>query len=207
MIERLRAPDTEGHWETVTPAGGRPVYLKAPEKKERQSPAHIRSAYRDVPSPIIRGRWTTTWADYTVTRIVHGPSWAEDLEHDASWFLTPSNAQVFADALASEVTAPMPTLSRVDTLWDPRRQIRVTLKTGWQSTVTATRRGVPASSSPATARPGTAASPHRRWTCVSCPSTDPHDGKTYGDLAAVYARYSNLSGTYQQVYDALPDSR
>ena len=205
VIERL------GHrtlkvTETVTPAGGRPVYLKAPEKKERQSPAHIRSAYRDVPSPIIRGRWTTTWASYTVTGSSTGPSWAEDLEHDASWFLTPSNAQVFANALSAEVTAPMPTLSRVDTLWDPRRQIgdvedwvavdRDGNET-WRARVLVT-----GYSEAWDGRVPTQAVDVRvmSW-------TDPHDGKTYGDLAAVYARYSNLSGTYQQVYDALPDSR
>lgn len=189
--------------ETVVPPPGRVAYLKAPDEDATTS---LRTAYRDVPSPTIRGRWTTSWASYTVTGSSTGPSWAEDLEHDASWFLTPSNAQVFANALSAEVTAPMPTLSRVDTLWDPRRQIgdvedwvavdRDGNET-WRARVLVT-----GYSEAWDGRVPTQAVDVRvmSW-------TDPHDGKTYGDLAAVYARYSNLSGTYQQVYDALPDSR
>lgn len=189
--------------EEVRPPSGRIVDLKAPNEDTTTS---LRYPYRNVVSPIIRGRWTTTWADYSVTGSSTGPSWAEDLEHDASWFLTPSNAQVFANALSAEVTAPMPTLSRVDTLWDPRRQIgdvedwvavdRDGNET-WRARVLVT-----GYSEAWDGRVPTQAVDVRvmSW-------TDPHDGKTYGDLAAVYARYSNLSGTYQQVYDALPDSR
>src|SRR5699024_7118989 len=42
---------------------------------------------------------------------------------DSSWWLTRADAQRVADALAAEVTQPMPTLSGVSVLWDPRRQI------------------------------------------------------------------------------------
>lgn len=192
--------------ETIAPGPGvDSIYLKSPERKDYQSPAWIRSVYRDVASPVIRGEWVTTWADYTVTGSSTGPTWAEELEHDASWFLTPANAQAFADALSAEVTEPMPTLSRTNVLWDPTRQIGDVEEwvavdrdgnESWRARVLVT--------GYSEAWDGHVPSQSVDVRVMSW--TDPTDGKTYGDLAAAYSSYAGMTpGTYQSVYDALPD--
>ena len=180
---------------------GRTVYMKTPLVGTQISPA-----YRGQPSPTIRGRWTTTWTDFTVTGATTGPGWADELTHDSGWWLTPADAQRFADALAAEVTEPMPTLSRVDVLWDPTRQIgdveewTAVDKTGaesWRARVLVT--------GYSEAWDGQAPSQQVDVRVISW--TDPVDGKTYGDLAAAYSNYAGITGTYQQVYDALPAAR
>lgn len=178
---------------------GKTVYLKSASERTFVAPA-----YRDKPSPTIRGEWKSTWADFTVTSAQRGPSWAPPLEHDSSWWLTPADAKRLADTLAAEVTTPMPTLSGVSLLWDPRRQIgdveewiatdskgseswrAVVLVTGYSETWDG---NVPTQSVDVRA--------------ISI--TDPLDGKTYADLANAYPTYGDMAGTYQQVHDALPD--
>ena len=108
VIERL-GQRTLKVTETLTNIpGGRTVYLKTPLEGTQ-----IHPAYRGQPSPTIRGLWTTTWMDFTITGASTWPDWAEELNHDSSWWLTPADAQRVADALAAEVTQPMPTLSSV----------------------------------------------------------------------------------------------
>ena len=135
-----------------------------------------------------------------------GQSLAEDLIHDSSWWLTPADAQRVADALAAEVTQPMPTLSQVDVLWDPRRQIGdieewiAVDKTGaesWRARVLVT----------GYAEAWDGAVPSQSVDVRVISWTDPTDGKTYGDLADAYSTYAGMTGTYQQVYDALPGAR
>ena len=207
VIERL------GHrtlkvTETVAPGFGvEAVYLKSPERKDNQHPGWIRSAYRDIPSPIIRGEWTTTWADYTVTGSTTGPTWAPPLEHDAGWWLTPANAQRFADALAAEVTQAMPTLDGVTVLWDPTRQIGdvetwiATDSAGnesWRARVLVT----------GYSEKWDGNVPTQSVDVRVISWTDPTSGKTYDDLLRVYGRYHQIEGyqpTYGQLYDALPD--
>lgn len=180
---------------------GRTVYMKTPLVGTQISPA-----YRGQASPTIRGRWTTTWTDFTVTGATTGPDWADELTHDSGWWLTPADAQRVADALAAEVTEPMPTLSRVDVLWDPTRQIgdveewTAVDKTGaesWRARVLVT--------GYSEAWDGQVPSQQVDVRVISW--TDPVDGKTYGDLAAAYSNYAGITGTYQQVYDALPAAR
>ena len=179
----------------------RTVYLKTPLVGTQINPA-----FRGQPSPTIRGRWTTTWTDFTVTGASTGPDWADELTHDSGWWLTPADAQRVADALAAEVTQPMPTLSGVDVLWDPTRQIgdveewTAVDKTGaesWRARVLVT--GYSESWD------GDVPSQAVDVRVISW--TDPVDGKTYGDLAAAYSNYAGIAGTYQQVYDALPAAR
>ena len=199
QIERL-GQRTLKLTETVTGIpGARTVYLKTPLVGTQ-----IHPAFRGVPSPTIRGRWTTTWTDFAITGASTGPDWAEELNHDSSWWLTPADAQRVADALAAEVTQPMPTLSGVSVLWDPTRQIgdveewTAVDKTGaesWRARVLVT--------GYSEAWDGRAPSQSVDVRVISW--TDPTDGKTYGDLATAYARYGDMAGgTYQQVLDALP---
>lgn len=163
-------------------------------------------AMRNRPLPIIRAEWVTTWADYTVKGVTTGPSWAEPLVLEAGSWLTPTEAQAVADVLAAEVTSPIPTLSGVQVLWDPTRQIGdveewvAHTKDGaesWRARVLVT--------GYAEGWDGRVPSQSVDVRVISW--TDPLDGKTYDDLAAAYARYSNMSGTYEQVYDALPNPR
>ena len=98
----------------------------------------------------------------------------------------------------------MPTLSGVSVLWDPRRQIgdveewTAVDKTGaesWSARVLVT--------GYSEAWDGRAPSQSVDVRVISW--ADPASGKTYGDLAAAYARYGDMAGgTYQQVLDALP---
>lgn len=206
VIERL-GQRTLKVTETVTPGSGvEAVYLKSPERKDNQHPGWIRSAYRDIPSPIIRGLWKSTWADYTVSGASRGPAWAPALEHDAGWWLTPADAQRVADALAAEVTQPSVTLSSVSLLWDPTRQIGdveewiatdAEGEESWRATVLV--------SGYSESWDGSVPTQSVDVRVISM--TDPTTGKTYGDLAAAYSTYAGITGTYQQVYDALPGAR
>ena len=201
LIERL-GQRTLKVTETLTGVPStRSVYLKAADAFTQ-----IHPAYRGVPSPTIRGEWKTTWADFTVAGASEGQSWAEDLIHDSSWWLTPADAQRVADALAAEVTQPMPTLSSVSVLWDPRRQIGdveewiAVDKTGaesWRARVLVT----------GYAEAWDGQVPTQSVDVRVIAWTDPTSGKTYNDLAQAYATYAGITGTYQQVYDALPGAR
>lgn len=176
---------------------GKTLYLKTASTGTEAHPA-----MRGVPSPIIRAEWVTTWADYTIT-VGGGPEWAPPLTLDASWWLTPADAQRVADALAAEVTTSMPTMSSVSVLWDPRRQIGDIEEwiardaegdEAWRARVLVT---------------GYSESwdgnvPEQSVDVRVISWTDPIGGKTYADLAGVYDSYSDLSGTYQETYDALP---
>lgn len=188
--------------ETITPPPGRIADLKAPNE---DAYSELRQVYRNTPSPVIRGEWTSTWADYSVTGAARGPAWAPPLEHNADWWLTTEDAQRVADVLAAEVTSPIPTLSGVQVLWDPTRQIGDVEewvahdKNGtesWRARVLVT----------GYAEAWTGRVPEQSVDVRVISWTDPLDGKTYDDLAAAYANYSGMSaGTYQGVYDALPN--
>ena len=180
--------------------GGRTVYLKTPLEGTQ-----IHYTFRGVASPTIRGFWKSTWADYQVRSEQRGPAWAEPLVLEAGSWLTPTEAQAVADVLAAEVTAPIPTLSGVQVLWDPTRQIGDVEewvahdKNGtesWRARVLVT----------GYAEAWTGRVPDQSVDVRVISWTDPLEGKTYNDLEKAYATYAGMSsGTYQGVYDALPD--
>ena len=181
--------------------GGATAYTRTPAEN-----TNVHPAMRGRAMPIIRAEWVTTWTDYTVTGAARGPAWAPPLEHNADWWLTPEDAQRVADALAAELTVAIPTLSGVQVLWDPTRQIGdveewvAVDKAGvesWRARVLVT----------GYAEAWTGRVPEQSVDVRVISWTDPLEGKTYDDLAAAYARYSNMSGTYEQVYDALPNPR
>lgn len=203
LIERL-GQRTLKITETITtmPAGST-VAFKLPGAEATTFTPH---AMRDMAMPLIRAAWVSSWAEYRVTGTSTGPSWAPAMEHDASWWLTPENAQAVADALSAEVTKPMPTLSGVEALWDPTRQI------GDVEDWTA----VDSDGNPSWTARVLVVGYSEQWG-GNVPSqsvdvrviswTDPIEGKTYDDLAAAYSNYAGMSGgTYQQVLDALPNS-
>lgn len=203
LIERL-GQRTLKITETITtmPAGAT-VSFKLPSPEAPTATPH---AMRDMPMPLIRAAWVSSWAEYRVTGTSMGPAWAPAMEHDASWWLTPENAQAVADALSAEVTKPIPTLSGVETLWDPRRQI------GDVEDWTAVDRD----GDPAWVARVLVVGYSEKWD-GNVPTqsvdvrviswTDPTSGKTYADLANAYSNYAGMSGgTYQQVLDALPNT-
>ena len=181
--------------------GDRTVYLKTPLEGTQ-----VHYTFRGIASPTIRGFWKSTWADYQVRSEQQGPAWAEPLVLEAGPWLTPTEAQTVADVLAAEVTVPIPTLSGVRVLWDPTRQIGDVEewvahdKAGaesWRARVLVT--GYSESWD------GRVPSQSVDVRVISW--ADPLDGKTYDDLAAAYATYAGMaSGTYQGVYDALPNT-
>ena len=181
--------------------GDRTVYLKTPLEGTQ-----IHYTFRGIASPTIRGFWKSTWADYQVRSEQQGPAWAEPLVLEAGPWLTPTEAQTVADVLAAEVTVPIPTLSGVRVLWDPTRQIGDVEEwvahdragaESWRARVLVT--------GYSEAWDGRVPSQSVDVRVISW--TDPLDGKTYDDLAAAYATYAGMaSGTYQGVYDALPNT-
>ena len=181
--------------------GGRTVYLKTPLEGTQ-----IHYTFRGVASPTIRGFWKSTWADYQVRSEQRGPAWAEPLVLEAGSWLTPTEAQAVADVLAAEVTSPIPTLSGVQVLWDPTRQIGdveewvAHTKNGdesWRARVLVT----------GYSEAWTGRVPEQSVDVRVISWTDPLDGKTYDDLEKAYATYAGMaSGTYQGVYDALPNT-
>ena len=182
-------------------SAGRTVYLKTPLEGTQ-----IHYTFRGVASPTIRGFWKSTWADYQVRSELQGPAWAEPLVLEAGSWLTPAEAQAVADVLAAEVTSPIPTLSGVQVLWDPTRQIGdveewvAHTKDGaesWRARVLVT----------GYSEAWTGRVPEQSVDVRVISWTDPLDGKTYNDLAAAYATYADMaSGTYQGVHDALPNT-
>ena len=178
-----------------------------PQFAEPESTTDTYGPFRGTALPVIRAAWVTTWVEYSVTGASKGPAWAPMLEHDAGWWLTPADAQRFADALSAEVSKPMPTLSGVSLLWDPLRQIGdveewiATDSTGaeaWRARVLVT--------GYSEAWDGRVPSQTVDVRVISW--TDPRDGKTYDDLLRVYGSYHQIEGyqpTYGQLYDALPD--
>lgn len=181
--------------------GGRTVYLKTPLVGTQ-----IHYTFRGVASPTIRGFWKSTWADFQVRSEQRGPAWAEPLVLEAGSWLTPTEAQAVADVLAAEVTAPIPTLSGVQVLWDPTRQIGDVEewvahdKNGtesWRARVLVT----------GYAEAWTGRVPSQSVDVRVIAWTDPIAGKTYDHLSSAYATYAGMTGTYQQVYDALPGAR
>ena len=203
LIERLGQRTLKITETVTTMPGGSKVYFKTPGPEAITGTAH---SMRDYPMPLIRAAWVSSWADFTVTGASTGPAWAPPLRHDSSWWLTPENAQAVADALSAEVTKAMPTISGVEVLWDPTRQV------GDVEEWTATNRD----GEPSWVARVLVAGYSEAWD-GNVPSqsvdvrviswTDPLDGKTYDDLASAYSSYAGMSGgTYQQVLDALPDT-
>ena len=182
-------------------SAGRTVYLKTPLVGTQ-----IHYSFRGVASPTIRGFWKSTWADYQVRSELQGPAWAEPLVLEAGSWLTPAEAQAVANVLAAEVTSPIPTLSGVQVLWDPTRQIGdveewvAHAKDGaesWRARVLVT----------GYSEAWTGRVPEQSVDVRVISWTDPLSGKTYDDLEKAYATYADMaSGTYQGVYDALPNT-
>lgn len=180
---------------------GRTVYLKTPLVGTQ-----IHYTFRGVASPTIRGTWKSTWADFQARSELQGPAWAEPLVLEAGSWLTPAEAQAVADVLAAEVTSPIPTLSGVQVLWDPTRQIGdveewvAHTKDGaesWRARVLVT----------GYTEAWAGQVPDQSVDVRVISWTDPISGKTYDDLEKAYATYAGMnSGTYQGVYDALPNT-
>lgn len=83
--------------------------------------------FRNIGSPIFRGRGKATWTDTTVTSTVTGPSGFPELVHDASHWLTQEGSNILqsrmADFIAAQVTTQHPTITGMEVIFDPRRQL------------------------------------------------------------------------------------
>lgn len=168
-------------------------------------PTNTQLPYRGQSLPIIRAMWVSTWAPFTRSS-AQGPAYAPTLQHDASWWLAPADAQRLATALAAEVAQPVPTFSSVATLWDPRRQIGDIEKwigvdadgnDSWEALVLVNGYN----------EDWDGDVPSQSVTTRTISLTDPVEGKTYFDLTAAYDDYTDVAGsttTYQQLYNALP---
>lgn len=82
---------------------------------------------RGLNMPILRGRARVKWADMTLTAAQAGPNGFPALEHDAGpWAVQADNTVIqtrLADFIAGQVTAPSPTITGMEVIYDPRRQL------------------------------------------------------------------------------------
>ena len=101
------------------PAGVDRVKLATDEDDGRIAPT-----YRGEALPIIRCRAKITWADVTAQAAPTGPSWAQDLDHDASWWVqSEAEAQKLADEIGDQLTRTTPQVESVTLIGDPRLQL------------------------------------------------------------------------------------
>ena len=83
---------------------------------------------RDKPLPVIRGFAKTQWAEAAITGATSGPSWAPVLTHELGPWANRDDGtaiipQRIADYIASQVSAPSPTITSLAVIPDPRRQL------------------------------------------------------------------------------------
>lgn len=166
----------------------------------------LRLSRRGKPSPIIRAKWKVKWAKFFKTGQTLGPKWAASMKLDSDWYLEPEDAQRVADALASEVTKESITFSSLGMLWNPTVQVGDTRKligTGfdglkkydaWEAEYLVTGYSEDWEGNVPT------------WAIdAQCKVLrDLRAGKTYHNLRQAYGNYGAMSGTYAQVYQALP---
>lgn len=97
----------------------------------------IRPYLRGQNLPVIRGFGAGRWMDAVHVSSITGPSYAPALTHDLGCWghefsAGGSVAQRLADFIAGQVTSPVPTLTDVSVLYDPRRQLGdvITIQSG-----------------------------------------------------------------------------
>lgn len=83
--------------------------------------------YRGKGTPMLRGRARVKWTDLTLTSSTTGPAGFPALEHDGGvWSVQTDNTLVqtrLADFIATQVTTPSPTITGMEVVYDPRRQL------------------------------------------------------------------------------------
>lgn len=157
-------------------------------------------------TPIVRTSWVSTWTAGVAIGSTTSDTGTSVYEHDAEWYVTPADAKKIADSLSEELTSTMVTLSDIDVLWDPSRQIGdvetwisadASGREEWRAKVLVV--------GYSEAWAGTSA-PTQSVSVRVIELTDPTSGKRYVDLAGAYARYNDIpsSASYQDVYNALP---
>ena len=160
----------------------------------------LRYGNRGRPVPILRCHTRVTWTDYTLKRLIRkAPTSAPPFTLEVGWWLHNEDARRVIGALVEELGVDRITLDGLDMLWDPRKQIGDTValeagRWGVEALITGYRESwsgkVPAYSVDLQVKAVTSS--------VA--------GKTYGDLAKIYATYRDLPAgkTYGDIYKALP---
>lgn len=101
---------------------GKKLVLATPDDATNYS-----SRMRGVNMPILRGRGKVMWTETSVTSAIRGPSNAPDLIYDTGHWLSYGNLTDFqtklADYIAAQVTTPHATITGMEVLYDPRRQL------------------------------------------------------------------------------------
>lgn len=83
--------------------------------------------FRGMGMPILRGRGKSVWTDQRAISAIAGPSGFPELTHDAGPWLTESWTDRFpmivADYIAGQVSVDRPTITGMEVIYDPRRQL------------------------------------------------------------------------------------
>lgn len=101
---------------------GKKLVLGTPEDAVNYS-----KRMQGVKMPILRGRGKAMWAETSVTSGIRGPSNAPELIHDAGHWISVVDSSDFqmelANYIASQVSAPRATITGMEVIFDPRRQL------------------------------------------------------------------------------------
>lgn len=120
-----------GVWNYRVKVNSLPSGVDRIKASTREGDNLLAAPYRGENLPILRCRTKITWADVRTNSVHTGPSWASDLEHDASWWVqSASEVQHLADEIGEELTKPSPVIRDVEIIADPRLQLgdKITIK-------------------------------------------------------------------------------
>lgn len=83
--------------------------------------------FRGTGAPIFRGRGKAVWTDMSVSSAITGPEGFPELVHDAGPWLSQEGSTILQDRIvdfiAEQVTTPKPTITGMEVIYDPRRQL------------------------------------------------------------------------------------
>lgn len=115
---------TPGTWKYRISIRSVPTGVDRVKMSTREEDGLLAPTYRGEHLPMIRCRALVQWANANVDASVTGPSWAQDLEHDSSWWVqSPAEAQALADEIGKALAVPTPVIDSVKLLGDARLQL------------------------------------------------------------------------------------
>lgn len=115
---------TAGTWAYSLRVNSLPAGVDRIKLSTREEDGLLAPAYRGEHLPIIRCKALVQWADVTADAAVTGPSWAQDLEHDSSWWVqSEAEAKSLATEIGQALAAPTPVIDSVKLLGDARLQL------------------------------------------------------------------------------------
>lgn len=115
---------TPGTWKYRITITSVPTGVDRVKMSTREEDGLLAPTYRGEHLPMLRCRALVQWTNANVDASVSGPSWAQGLEHDSSWWVqSPAEAQALANEIGKALAAPTPVIDSVKLLGDARLQL------------------------------------------------------------------------------------